>query len=437
MNYSVTFIILFFLQVVLSLSVPGQSTDSTSSEVVKIRYEDYIYKENIHSVLLYKEDWELSYPVIELNGATRLVLSFDDIGTDPADYSYSFIHCNSDWQPSTVMQPDYLDGFSDNKIYTYTSSFNTTIKYIHYSVSFPNDDVKLKASGNYIVKVFHNYDPDDIVLTKRFYIVDTKVTVNAEVKQAILSDFRKSGHEVDFEIDKKKYPVTDPYNDIAVVLVQNSRQDNTIASLKPKFVNGDRLVYNFNEDNFFMAGGEYRYFDIKTLRLNTERVEQISYSNSSFHVKLIDDERRTFKTYKYHKDINGKYLVKTQEGQNDEIDADYAYVYFSLPYDAPVVKGNIYVTGGLANWGYSKTNRMKYNFERKQYELVMLLKQGYYNYQYLLLNDNETKGDVSPVEGSHYETENDYLIFVYHRDISNRYDKLVGFQIANSVIKNK
>lgn len=422
----------------LSLTIFGQQTDSTSnSNLNTLKYEDFIYKPNIHSALLYKEGWELSYPVIDMNSPTPLVLHFDDLDPEIKDYSYTFLHCNSDWQPSSLMQADYLDGFAENKIYNYTSSFNTTTTYTHYNISFPNNDVKLKVSGNYIIKVFNNFDPNDIVLTKRFYVVDSKVSVTANVKQAVLSDFRKSGHQVDFEINKQFYSISDSYNDIKVVLMQNYRQDNVISTLKPQFVNGENLVYNFNEDNFFMAGGEYRYFDMKTLRLNAERVDQITYVNGAFHVKLLDDERRTFKTYIYHKDINGKYLVKSQDGQSNDTEADYAFVYFSLPYDAPVIKGDIYVCGALSDWNFSKNNKMKYNFERKQYELVLLLKQGYYNYQYFFLKDGDTKGDVATVEGSHFETENDYLIFVYHKDISSRYDKLIGFQIANSVIKNK
>lgn len=432
------FAIFYILFVPFCILAQEEKSDTVSSDLNNsVCCRDHVYKENIRTVLLYKEGWELSYPVIDLNTEAHLVLSFDDMDADAKDYSYTFIHCDADWQPSLISPSDYLDGFAENKISNLQPSFNTTIKYTHYSVGFPNEDLKFKLSGNYIVKVFTNFDQNEIVLTKRFFILDSKVSIDATVKQAVMSDYRKTGHEIDFVINKQNYNINNSYSEIKVSLLQNMRWDNAITTLKPIYVKDESLVYDFDEENVFLAGGEFRYFDIKTLRLNAEKVEQISFTNSLYHVKLLDDDKRMFKTYLYHKDLNGKYLVKTQDGQNSEVDADYAIVYFSLPYDVPVINGNIYVSGGLTNWEFSKNNKMKYNFERKQYELVLQLKQGYYNYQYLFLKDGDQKADVALVEGSHYETENDYLIFIYHKDISSRYDKLIGYQIVNSVIKNR
>lgn len=439
-NAVVKFILLLFCFTVFFVFAYSQSTQTDSVKTntsYPVCCNDHVFKDNIRSVLIYKEGWELSYPVIDLNSASLLVLSFDDMDADAKDFSYTFIHCDADWKPSAISPSDYLDGFAENKISNPQPSFNTTCKYSHYSITFPNEDVTFRISGNYIVKVYMNFDQNEIVFTKRFFVVESKVSIDATVKQAVMSDFRKTAHEVDFIVNKQNYKINDVYSEIKVTLLQNMRWDNAITTLKPVYVKDETLVYDFDEENVFLAGGEFRYFDIKTLRLNAEKVDQISFIKSLYHVKLLDDEKRTIKTYQYHKDLNGKYLVKTQDGQNSEVDADYAIVYFTLPCDVPFAGGNLYVTGNLANWEFTEYNQMKYNFERKQYESVLQLKQGYYNYQYLFLKDGEQKADVSAVEGSHYETENDYLIFVYHKDFSNRYDKLIGYQIANSVIRNK
>ncbi|MBI5219105.1 MAG: DUF5103 domain-containing protein [Bacteroidia bacterium] len=434
------FILQGFLFPSLALTCENSITGKDTAEYFDenyIRYKDFIYKSNIHTVLLYKEGWELSPPIIDLANPVKLIFSFDDLDADSKSYSYTFIHCDANWQPSDIVTSDYIDGFAENRITDYAYSFNTTFKYTHYSLSFPNDDVKLKISGNYIVKVFDNFDQNNIVLTKRFYVVDHKVAVEATVKQATLLDHRKTSQEVDFKIERKFYAISDPFGELKVALLQNFRWDNAVTTLKPLFVKDEEFSYDYDEDNVFDAGGEFRYFDIKSLRYFSEKVEKISYVNSNYQVKLLDDERRTFKTYLYNKDLNGKYLVKVTEGQNSDIEADYCYVYFTLPYDAPIVDGNIYVFGALSDWDFLKQNQMRYNMERKQYELTLLLKQGYYNYQYVFLKDGCSRGNVSLVEGNHYETENDYIIFVYHRYLSSRYDKLIGYQIVNSVIKNK
>jgi hypothetical protein len=63
------------------------------------------------------------------------------------------------------------------------------------------------------------------------------------------------------------------------------------------------------------------------------------------------------------------------------------------------------------------------------------MKQGYYNYEYAFLKDGTTDGTASYFEGSHYETENDYMILIYYRNPQDRYDRLMGMGMANSVNK--
>ena len=104
-----------------------------------------------------------------------------------------------------------------------------------------------------------------------------------------------------------------------------------------------------------------------------------------------------------------------------------------MPFDNPTPEGNFYVLGKLTNWKLDKVNRMTYNYKRFGYECNLYVKQGYYNYLYAFLKDKSKAGDETLMEGNHWETENDYTIYVYHRQRGTFYDQLVGVKRLNSV----
>jgi hypothetical protein len=106
-------------------------------------------------------------------------------------------------------------------------------------------------------------------------------------------------------------------------------------------------------------------------------------------------------------------------------------VYFSLAYPYELEENEeIYIYGAFNNFELNELNKMYYNLALELYEGVLLLKQGFYNYKYVLKqNDLLYKNSLS---GSHSLAENEYLILVYYRNIGGRYDALVGVGRANS-----
>lgn len=399
-----------------------------------IRFDNFIYKKNIKTLLIYKEGWELSHPIIDLKSEEKVKLSFDDLDAVSKDYYYKVIHCNSNWEPSDLSYNDYTEGFEINQIIDNKISFNTFQKYIHYNLVIPNNDLKLKISGNYIIKVFEDYDEEKIVLTARFYCVEHNASIEAGFKRALSPAFNEDRHEIDFVINTRSY-ISNPQSDLKVVLKQNNRDDNAIRDLKPLFIQGNELKYDYSEENTFSANTEFLYFDIKSVRFQSERIHSIEYIKPFYNVNLILDNIQRFKPYIFNNDLNGNFLVKVQEYDDSENEADYVFVNFYLNYPEPVVDGNIYVFGKLSNWKFDNSNKMIYNYNLRRYELQMFLKQGYYNYSYAFVKDGEKNADLSFINGSHYETENEYNIYVYYRDISAKYDKLIGYQTVNSNYK--
>ena len=396
--------------------------------------EEGVFKESIHSVQLYRDGWKLSYPIIDRNSELDLELAFDDISPDIANYYYKVIHCNFDWTPSNINEGDYTDGFLPAQITNYSMSFNTYISYVHYTLKLPNDDFGFLLSGNYAVMVFEDNDENKTAFIKRFCISDALVNIKATVSRPVLSMYRNTSHEVNFNIETGGLQIENPYNDIMVAVLQNGRWDQSITDLKPIFDKNGILEYNYQVENIFPAGNEYRWFDIKSVRYQSPYIKSVAYSEGHFNAYLFPDPVKAYGRYFYEQDLNGKYYIEIQEEQKDDTEADYVYVFFSLPWDDPE-KGDFYVMGALTGPGYSQNNRMTYNEESRAYELTLLLKQGYYNYRYEYVKPGGLTGDASLTEGNFYETENDYVILVYQRGRSSRYDRLVGYQIANSLNK--
>ena len=400
-----------------------------------LRYGDFVYADNIKTVVFHKKGFDLSPPLIRFGSQEKLILRFDDLDADYKNYSYTIIHCNADWQPSRLRNYEYIDGFYDDQIRDYQFSINTLVDYTHYKIELPNRNMQPKVSGNYILKVYLDNDPDNVVLTRKFKVNEQLVGIEGAVRQANRVVYRDEMQEVNFTINTSTYRISNAYQDLKVSIKQNGRTDNLIWDLKPSLVMGTKLIYEYEDKNLFDGGNEFRRLDLRTLRYPTERVSDITGTHTHWEVHLLRDQRRSARRYTFEEDINGRFNINNYDGQDSYVDADYAYVHFRLDYNIPEQYGNFYIIGALTDWNYTADNRMKYSFRDKEYYLTLLLKQGYYNYMYVFLEDGESKGKTFRTEGNHSETENDYTIYVYHRKPGNLYDSLIGVLHLNSAVK--
>jgi hypothetical protein len=397
------------------------------------RYDNHLYSGNIRSIQLYREGWEFAIPLITLGTEEKLNLTFDDLDGSVKNYKYTLIHCSASWKPTDLIPAEYLNGLTEDFINDHDFSFNTLQAYTHYKLTFPSDNVRPLLSGNYILKVFLDDAERTMIFTRKLMIMEPKVLVNMLVKRATSIDYHNYKQEVDFTIDRSGYLIDNPYVDMKVILMQNGRWDNARYDMKPRFVRDNIFDYDYEEENVFSGGNEFRHFDIKSLRWNSDRILNIYSDSAGEHVILRDDERVTFKNYYSEKDIDGRYLIKSEDNvRNSDVEAEYVWVHFFLKYESPLIDGSLYVFGALSDWQFLKENQMKYDYSRKGYECVLFLKQGYYNYQYVFLENGKTVGDESLVEGMHFETENQYTVLVYNREKGTMYDKLVGVQQTNT-----
>jgi hypothetical protein len=395
-------------------------------------YKNEIKKSSVHTVQCFPVGWELSPAIIELNSQNQLQFSFDEIGKDIQDYSYRLIHCDADWKSSELSEFDFLDGFSENQIQDYEFSFNTNVDYVHYSLKLPNEEVKLKLSGNYILELYQDFDIDNIVLRQRFMVLDSKVEFKGKIKHPISMDLRKTHQEVMFSILHPSFLIDNPQSDLTVILRQNDRSDGSQMKVKPIFIRKDELVFDDNREYVFPGNNEFHYFDLKSFRYQSIYIRSVENVEEETVVTLSPGKIRQFAPYIYRRDNNGISVVSVDERKEPTTEADYAHIVFTLPFDNELKHGEMYIYGAFNNWECNENNRMAYNHDLGVYQKSIYLKQGYYNYAYALLENGKDSPDISYIEGSHWQTENNYTIYVYYHDIGKNYDRLIGFKTLNS-----
>jgi len=399
----------------------------------EIVYADHNYSPTIGVVQFFKKGFELSPPIIELGTEEPLVLRFDDLQPDAQQLSYTIIHCDAHWAPSDLAQSQYIAGAPTDFIPTPRQSFGTLTQFIEYTLEVPNQMMRPTIAGNYLLKVYNGTDQEDLVLTRRFLVFEQRMDIQARATVARDVELKDIMQQVDLTIDYPGAEVNDPFGDISVTVLQNMRWDDTRTGLKPKFLRDHELVYDFPKETEFLGANEWRFFDVKNMRYTTIRVKRIANApDGSMEVFLQPDAKRDIKVYLDLPDINGKCLVRNDLVDGDPLGADYVWVDFTLPLDGPLSSGDLYVYGGFSDFQCRKELRMVWMPEEKAYTLRALIKQGYINYCYAFLPKGSEKPDLTTVEGSHYQTENDYLILVYVRDYMLRCDRLVGMKFVNS-----
>ncbi|WP_197492196.1 type IX secretion system plug protein [Arachidicoccus ginsenosidimutans] len=395
---------------------------------------DAVYNPNIHGIQFSANGSQWSYPMVNLGTQNSLQLDFDDFAASPKNYYYTFQLCDADWQPVDVSTFTYLKGFSQDKISKYTYSSYAKTKYIHYTISLPQQNCMPVKSGNYILKIFEDGDTSQLIFTRRMLIVDSKISVSAEVQQPFDNAKLNTYQKVQFSIDVSHLQISNPLQQLKVVVLQNFRWDNAITDLQPSFMRGSVYEYNGERDVIFQAGKEYRWVDLQSFRYQSERVGSVDVSKIPFDVYVKPDKSRADEDYLPYKDYNGFFNIAASEQINVQSQGDYARVHFSFvpPDGKEFANKDVYIVGQMNNYNYSDENEMTFDADKNCYETSLLLKQGYYNYMYVTKDANNAMPTFSLTEGNNWLTENNYTILVYYQSFSDRAPQLVGCTTVSS-----
>lgn len=399
---------------------------------------DHIYHQNIRTVKLYKSGDIYGYPYLALNSGSQLELHFDDLDGDIKNFYYTFQLCNADWTPSALQSYDYIRGFQSTRITTYRNASVSFTRYTHYQAMLPDRSSTITRSGNYLLKVFRNNDTSDLYFTKRFLVIDNRVEVAAQVKQPFGSQAYLSDQRIQVSVSTANANInTLSPQDLKVVVLQNYSWPTSVLVDRPNIYRGN--YYEYNDDaTSFQAGREWRWIDLRSLRLMSDRMQKMIDSANKTHVFVKPDAERKGQIYVFYRDLDGVYTVENTDGYNALWQSDYAYVHFTFmpPGNRAYGGKDLYLFGELTNYLADENAKMQFNSEKGIYEKTLYLKQGYYNYSYVTLDAARkpvNRFSFENTEGNFQTTENNYMVLVYFRPFGARADELIGFAQVNSL----
>jgi hypothetical protein len=368
-------------------------------------------------------------PIFELG--TPFELHFDDLYGNEADYYYEIVHCNYKWEPSDISKQEYLKGVDNQRISDYYNSFNCLQLYSHYELTIPNRFMQLALSGNYMIRILNT--AREVVFSRKFILYENSASVRLQIKRARNLNTIERKQNLEFAITSKNTVFQNPAKSVKVLLLQNGQFNSGIKDIVPQYTIGNELIYKYEDKTQFWAGNEFRYFDNKEIRIAGNNLSKTISSTDIYSSYLFRDEARTNQPYSLTFDVNGNFVVRNLNATNPKIEADYAWIYFSLSAPNFWLDKDIYISGMFNNYALMSDYKMDYNKEKGVYEKALLIKQGFTNYQYIVA-DNKGKIDYeNSIDGNFYQTENQYQIVVYYKENTQRYDRAIGFMSLNSM----
>ncbi len=398
-------------------------------------FNNKAYTDNFKSIQAFPEGNPLGYPIAGLGSGEVLEFHFDEMTTDLNNYQYAALHCTHDWHLSDLDATEYLQGFPTQSITEFEASFNTQVEYVHHRFSFPNDMMKPRFSGNYLVVVFSGNDVSDQstwLITYRAVVYEQMVSVAAHANGTSMIADRFKKQDMDININYENFQIIDPMRDVNVTLIQNMDWSSSINNLKPQFIQNNNLTYDYNMgENTFWGGAEYRNFEMKSLQYSSIEVEHIQREEDGYNAYLRPDLPEGKRAYSTQTDINGNYLVRNDLADDSHLESEYVWVHFALEMkEIPEI--SIFLEGRFQQFSSAPVPCI-YNSELGVYSCKVLLKQGYYNYRFVEKNNYSKEVSLSYTEGNYSSTENDYHAIVYMYDRNQGCDRVIAVQADNSV----
>lgn len=361
-------------------------------------------------------------PMIRLGSNDRIVISFDEIGEDNSWLQWRLVHCNSDWQPSALLESEYIDGFNAVDIEDYAYSSATFVHYVNYRIVVPDEQTCILHSGNYLLQVYDRDDPDTVILQTRFQVSENEAEIAGYYNARTDRGYNDRYQQLDITATVDLGDRANPYTDFRLELLQNNREVTRRIIPVPVRVNGNKLIYDHVPMLIYPASNEYLRFESVSNNFPGMKVDSLHYMGSNFHVWLKPDAPRAHREYQYDSTQHGRYIVREYNSTDSDIGADYITVHFML--EAPEEDCDIYIDGEFTHGEFTSANRMEYDRTHGAYTLQIPLKQGAYNYQYLKRCGED--GVLENYDGDKWETQNQYTVNLWRRSPGDRADRLVG-----------
>lgn len=398
--------------------------------------QEEVRSDKVVGIKLFRKPDQQAFPVLRLGETEMLELHFDDMQSSSRSYFYTWVLCNADWTPVNLSSMDYIKGFSQQRLTQFRFSSATQQRYVHYQALLPAANSMPSRSGNYLLKVFENGDTSRLLFSRRLLVVNEKATMAVRFQQPFDQNKFLTHQKVVVDVAIKGFDVANPSRELKLVVMQNNQWHRTAVLSNPSFIRGKNYEYSDEQQLLFEGGKEWRWLDLRSFRLQSDRVASIDYKTNPYHVYVRADTIRSTQRYLFYNDINGRFAVSHLENINPWWQGDIGRVHFTLMTNEPeaLADQNIYLYGELTQYQLTEQTRMKWNENLGVYETSILLKNGYYNYAYVTRPKNNPLAPPSfaLTEGSLWEAENDYRVLLYYTPFGARSDELIGVVEMNT-----
>lgn len=409
----------FFRKILLILIVTSAVAQTESEIAPPFNIKTVSFFQNNESVL----------PIFKLGEG--FLFEFDDLFGNEANYYYEIIHCDYNWKPSEIPKTEYLNGFDGQRIQEYENSVNTLQIYSHYNLSIPNQNVQLLLSGNYILKILN--ESKEVVFSRKFILYEDIANVPVQVRRARTVNFLDTKQNIEISVNSNLINFQNPLKNIKIMILQNGQFKTAIKDIVPQYTIGNDLIYKYDTQTQFWAGNEFLFFDNNNIKANSNNVSIVDASKEIYSSYLYTNGARANHSYTFTNDVNGSFVVRNSNVTKSEVEADYAWIYFSLSAPSYRLNKGIYITGMFNNYSTSPEYKMEYNPTTNLFEKAIMIKQGFTNFQYQVVDSKGNIDSENAIDGNFWQTENNYTVLVYYQENTARYQRVIGKGSANSI----
>ncbi len=418
--------------VMLGLMLGCKSTEETeqtagsSSASATVQPELAPPSSSVRTVQLYQGDDEQSLPVTSMTGGDGLTLEFDLLEEEGRPLSVYFQHADRTWRRD-LSPGQTLESFQDDRLMEYRSSRGTDVSYVHYQYRFPNDEIRFRISGNYILRVTERGRRDSVLFEQPFFVTEEEGGLQLGAEAFPVPGQQQPSLRPRARFAPPSAIQGDPFGH-TVCFVRNGRLADTRCEDRPLLVRQPKLEFELDRDRAYAPATAEYGLDLSTLR-PTAQIARVERTPPPIRVFLDPDYAR-FTEASRGPSLNGQTVVRgALSAQADpSLTAEYVETTFAFvpsgetPYGSPLV-----VAGSFSGMDPARGTRMDWNAERGRYEGSVLLKQGRHQYFY----STSDPSLAEEVRRTQSRRANTYTAFVYYRDAQYNTDRLLrvgGFQ---------
>lgn len=336
--------------------------------------------DDVRTIQLYGGADERSLPILRLDGEESIRLEFDLMADRGRPLSIYFDHANRTWERD-LSPSQYLDSFQNDDLLSYEPSIGTEVSYVHYSYRFPNDDIQFRVSGNYILRVTEQGQPDEVLFERPFFIAEDVGGLDVSGNGIVVSGQRQPS----IQPIARYLPPAEirgaPFGYTACFL-RNGRLGEARCEDRPRLTDPPALRFELPRRRAFAPGAADYFLDLSSLQVGGS-IERVDRSTSPFAV-LLEPDYAEFAGSSVGPPLNGQTVVRGSRAERDPaLTSEYVRTTFAfVPPNERPVRGPLTVGGSFSGMRADPTLQLSFRADRGRYEGEVLLKQGQYEYFY-------------------------------------------------------